>query len=81
LLLGLLRNQEEESRRIAFSLNGAGLTTEQLGDIFGELYSKQYSTSQISRMFEFARSDVQEWLQKPLEPYYPILYNYKADDL
>lgn len=74
ILLGLLRDQEEECRRMAFSLYGAGLTTEQVGNIFGEVYGKQYSTSQVSRMFEFARSDVQRWLQRPLEPYYPILY-------
>jgi len=73
LILGLLRDQEEECRRIAFSLYGAGLTTEQVGKIFGELYGKEYSTSQISRMFEYARSDVQAWLQRPLEPYYPII--------
>ena len=74
LLLGLLRDQEEECRRMAYSLYGAGLTTEQVGNIFGEIYGKQYSTSQVSRMFEYARSDVSKWLQRPLEPYYPILY-------
>ena len=73
LILGLLRDQEEECRKMAFSLYGAGLTTEQVGKIFGELYGKEYSTSQISRMFEYARSDVQAWLQRPLEPYYPII--------
>jgi len=73
ILLGLLRDQEEECRKMAFSLYGAGLTTEQVGKIFGDLYGRQYSTSQISRMFEFARSDVQTWLQRPLEPYYPIV--------
>jgi len=73
VLLALLRDQEEESRKMAFSLYGAGLTTEQVGNIFGEIYGKHYSTSQISRMFEYARSDVQSWLNRPLEPYYPII--------
>lgn len=54
LLLGLLKDQEEECRKIAFSLYGAGLTTAQVGEIFGELYGKDYSSSQISRMFEYA---------------------------
>ena len=44
LLLGLLRDQEEECRRMAYSLYGAGLTTEQVGNIFGEINGKQYST-------------------------------------
>ena len=73
LILALIRDQEEESRKLAFSLYGAGLTTEQVGKIFGEVYGKQYSTSQVSRMFSYARSEVQSWLNRPLESYYPII--------
>ena len=73
ILLSLLRDQEEECRKLAFNLYGAGLTTEQVGQIFGDIYGKEYSTSQISRMFDYARNDVQTWLQRPLEPYYPII--------
>jgi len=74
LILGLLRDQEEESRKVAFTLYGAGMTTEQVGEVFGELYGKEYSTSQVSRMFEYARKDVSEWLKRPLDDYYPILF-------
>lgn len=73
LLLGMIKDQEEECRKMAFSLYGAGLTTAQVGEIFGELYGKNYSTSQISRMFEYAREEVSRWLKRPLEPYYPIV--------
>jgi len=58
VLLSLLRSQEEECRRMAFSLYVAGLTTAQVGEIFEQLYGKDYSTSQVSRMFEYARSEV-----------------------
>lgn len=74
VILGLLRDQEEESRRLAFSLYGAGLTTQQVGELFDDIYGRQYSTSQISRMFNFAREEVTQWLERPLEPYYPIIY-------
>lgn len=74
MISGLLRDQEEECRKLAFNLYGAGLTTEQVGNIFGEIYGKEYSSSQISRMFDYARNDVQTWLQRPLEAYYPIIY-------
>ncbi|OFY05784.1 MAG: hypothetical protein A2W93_14760 [Bacteroidetes bacterium GWF2_43_63] len=74
LILGLLRDQEEEARKIAFTLYGAGMTTEQVGEVFGDLYGKEYSTSQVSRMFDYARKDVAEWLKRPLESYYPILF-------
>lgn len=73
VLLSLLRDQEEECRKLAFNLYGAGLTTDQVGKIFGDIYGKEYSTSQISRMFDYARNDVQTWLQRPLEPYYTIV--------
>jgi len=73
VLLSLLRDQEEECRKLAFNLYGAGLTTDQVGKIFGDIYGKEYSTSQISRMFDYARNDVQAWLQRSLEPYYPIV--------
>lgn len=74
LLLGLLRDQEEESRQMAFELYGAGLTTTQVGGLFEKFYGQAYSKSSVSRMFEDARAEVKEWLQRPLDPYYPILY-------
>lgn len=73
ILLALLRDREEEARKLAFNLYGAGLTTAQVGEIFGDIYGKQYSPSQISRLFEYARSEVQAWLTRPLESYYPII--------
>lgn len=74
MLLGLLRDQEEESRQMAFSLYGAGLTTSQVGELFEQFYGQGYSKSSVSRMFEGARQEVSEWLLRPLESYYPILY-------
>jgi transposase-like protein len=74
LLLGLLKDQEEECRKIAFSLYGAGLTCEQVGEVFEELYGKHYSSSQVSRMFDYAREEVKQWLSRPLEEYYPIVF-------
>lgn len=73
VILGLLKEQEEECEKLAFSLYGAGLTTRQVGEIFGELYGKHYSSSQISRLFEEAREEVKAWLERPLEEYYPII--------
>ncbi len=73
VLLGVLRDQEEECRRLAFGLYGAGLTTEQVGKLFGEIYGRTYSSSQISRMFEYVRKEVQVWLERKLDAYYPII--------
>jgi len=74
VILALLKDQEEEIRKIAFSLYGAGLTTQQVSKIFEEIYGKAYSTSQISRLFESAREEVRIWLERPLEAYYPIIF-------
>lgn len=74
VILGLLKNQEQEARNIAFHLYRSGLTTEQVGDIFEEIYGHHYSTSQVSRMFDDARGEVSLWLNRPLEPYYPLAY-------
>lgn len=73
-LLSLIKDQEEECRRLAFSLYGAGMTTEQVGELFDELYGRAYSKSSISNMFDYAREEVQGWLLRPLEAYYPIIY-------
>ena len=74
LILALLKDQEEECKKIAFKLYSAGLTTEQVGDLFGDIYGKSYSTSQVSRLFDYARDEVQEWIARPLDSYYPICY-------
>lgn len=66
IVLGLLKDREEEFRKIAFSLYRAGLTAKQVGEVFGQLYGKAYSSSQISRLIEYAREEVKEWLSRPL---------------
>lgn len=74
VILGLLKNQEAEARAISFQLYKNGLTTEQVGEVFGEIYGKHYSTSQMSRMFDTARAEVKSWLERSLESYYPIIF-------
>ena len=74
VLMSVLRDQEEESRKIAFELYGAGLTTAQVGGLFEKLYGRHYSKSSVSRMFDYAREEVMGWLLRPLDEYYPIVY-------
>lgn len=74
ILMSVLRDQEEECRKIAFELYGAGLTTAQVGGLFEKLYGRHYSKSSVSRMFDYAREEVLGWLMRPLEEYYPIVY-------
>jgi transposase-like protein len=74
VLMSVLRDQEEECRKIAFELYGARLATAQVGGLFEKLYGRHYSKSSVSRMFDYAREEVMGWLLRPLDEYYPIVY-------
>lgn len=74
LILALIKDQDNESKEMAFELYRAGLTTEQVGDIFGKIYGQTYSKSAISSMMQYARKDVFSWLEREIEEEYPIVY-------
>lgn len=73
-ILALLKDQEVECEQLASSLYCKGLTQSQVGEVFGEVYGKQYSKASISRMIEYLRADVEQWLTRSLESYYPIVF-------
>lgn len=73
-ILAILRDQEEELDRLAGVLYTKGLTQEQVGDVFGQMYGERYSKSSISRMVESIRQQVETWLRRGLESYYPVLF-------
>lgn len=73
-ILALLRDQEVECEQLASSLYCKGLTQSQVGEVFGEVYGKHYSKASISRMIEYLRADVDKWLNRSLETYYPIVF-------
>ena len=62
MILALLKDQQEEAQRVAYSLYRKGLTTQDVGEVLEELYGKKYSTSQVSRMFDYARKEKQIYL-------------------
>ncbi len=74
MLLGVLKDQEEEAQKLVSSLYCSGLTTEQVGKIYEQFYGKHYSKSQVSRLLNTAREDVNAWLVRRLDSRYPILY-------
>jgi len=73
-ILALLRDQEMECERLAGILYCKGLTQSQVGDVFEDVYGSHYSKASISRMIEYLRSDVEKWLNRSLESYYPIVF-------
>lgn len=73
-LLQVLRDEDEEHRKLIFSLYSKGLTTEQVSDIYEELYGKSYSKQQISYLMKESREEIYLWLDRSLESHYLVLY-------
>lgn len=74
LILALVKDQNQESRQLAYELYSAGLTTEQIGGLMDKVYGHYYSKSAISNMMVSAKADIQSWLNRDLEERYPIIY-------
>ena len=76
-ILAILCNQEEKCDRLARVLYTKGLTQEQVGDVFEHIYGQHYSKSSISRMVDSVRTQVNAWLKRSLESYYPVIRLWK----
>ena len=74
ILLSILKDQQAEMEQLSFLLYTQGLTTEQIGEVFEQLYAHHYSKESISRLAQRAHQEVLDWLERPLDPYYPIVY-------
>lgn len=74
MILALIKDQNEESKNLAYELYSSGLTTLQIGSLFDKIYGHHYSKSAISNMMQTARSDMDKWLCRKLEKRYPIIY-------
>lgn len=74
LILALIKEQNEESKQMAYELYSRGLTTNQIGELFEKIYGNHYSKSSISNMMQTAREDIEKWLMRPLNKRYPIIY-------
>ena len=72
--LDRLRLIHLECDRLAGVLYTKGLTQEQVSDVFDQIYGQHYSKSSISRMVECVRTQVNEWLERGLEEYYPVVF-------
>jgi transposase-like protein len=74
MILALIKDQNEESKTLAYELYSSGLTTEQIGNLFDKIYGQHYSKGSISNMMHGARQDIDLWLNRPLDKRYPIIY-------
>jgi len=73
-VLALLRSQEAEIDQMVSALYSQGLTQRQIGRVFDNLYGRHYSPATVSRMIEWMREEVGQWLERPLQSYYPVIF-------
>lgn len=74
VLWAVLRDQQEQVRRLCFELYGKGLTTRQIGEITEKIYGQHYSCSAVSSFNQQLKEQLDEWRQRPLQARYPVLY-------
>ena len=73
-ILELIRHNQERLAEVSFSLYTSGLSTSQVGEVFEKIYGKAYSKSGISHLCEESKKQALQWLERPLESFYPIIY-------
>ena len=59
---------------IVLSLTARGLTTGEIAAHFGEVYGARVSKDTISRITEKVVGEMTEWLTRPLEKVYPVIF-------
>lgn len=73
-LLSVIRDEDAERQRLIFSLYSKGLTTEQVSDVFEEVYGKTYSKQQISTLMKESKTEIHTWLNRRLDKHYLVIY-------
>ena len=59
---------------IALSLTARGLTTGEIAAHFQEVYGAKISKDTVSRITEKVTGEMTEWLNRPLEKVYPVIF-------
>lgn len=74
VMLALIRDQKMQMMDLSFELYGKGLTTSQIGGIMEKIYGKHYSSSAISNITTTFYQQMQQWRERPLDPYYLAVF-------
>jgi putative transposase len=59
---------------IVLSLTSRGLTIGEIAAHFGEVYGAKVSKDTISRITEKVTGEMTEWLTRPLDRIYPVIF-------
>jgi len=74
VILALLRDQDEQVRRLCFELYSKGLTTRQVGEITERVYGQHYSASAVSHFNQQLTETLQQWRNRKLQGRYSVIY-------
>ena len=74
MILGILKEQEEERTALFHELYVRCLTCKDIGEICERIYGRQYSKQQVSFLSNACREDINAWLLRPLSKRYLVLY-------
>lgn len=74
VFLEALKEQESQMQDLAFMLYTKGLTTNDISQIFNDIYGKKYSRSSVSNITKEFTSQREAWLQRPLMNEYYFIY-------
>ncbi len=74
VLLSILRDEDSERNKLISSLYKKGLTTDQIGKVYEEVYGKHYSKSQVSFLMKDSREEISIWLERTLDSHYLVIY-------
>lgn len=73
MILGILKEQEEQIKELSFELYGKGLTTREISQILERIYGKNYSKSTISNISLSYYDYIKSWSERKLLSYYPLI--------
>lgn len=74
VIYGIINEQESKTQELCFSLYSKGLTTRQIEEVVEQLYGSHYSKSTLSRINVEFNQYIEQWLNRMLSSYYPVIF-------
>lgn len=74
VIYGIINEQESKIQELCFSLYSKGLTTRQIEDLVEQVYGSHYSKSTLSRINVEFNQYIEQWLNRSLSSYYPVIF-------
>ncbi len=73
-ILALFRDQEHYLKEVSFQMYSKGLTTRDISEVMETIYGKSYSKSTVSNISQSFYSQMEAWINRPLDAHYLGFY-------